>query len=417
MIQISGVQPPPLVGDEVVLTQNGRESTTTGQIAALASPKPYYGNVATHCSMANGLTNNGGSTTSMNTRSLHIACDNMSVFKIWVPNWYADYTGEYASTSPATVTMGIEYPVGVVVQATCMGQAVGVIPGGDTVSFDARVNIPKGALFFVRMHWNSPAGVVFVVISNNSGTIDGMALGGNSLSDLSLSGTISIAGNIYFCPIAITQMTTVPSALLIGDSRCLGQNDVTNGPLCDLGVLARGIGKGGIPYIQQGVPTDEAGNVYTRRAAQQQWCSHVICEYGINNLAFGQNAAQTLAALANTYSYFPTKPVFQTTLSPLTTSSDSWLTVDNQTVASWEAQRLSINASLRTGAVPTIAGVIDTALYVETGTDGGHNIVPNGGFWMADGTVAGKYTTDGIHESQIAAINIGANFPFNEIRR
>ncbi|ULT55398.1 SGNH/GDSL hydrolase family protein [Neobacillus drentensis] len=101
----------------------------------------------------------------------------------------------------------------------------------------------------------------------------------------------------------------------------------------------------------------------------------VICDYGINDVLGGSTIAATQANLLKIWKYFAAKglDVYQTTLTPRTTSTDNWLTLANQTISAQENVRLAINAWLRdtssNGAVAQSGGdllkVLDSAAMVE----------------------------------------------------
>lgn len=418
-ITSSGVQPPGLAGDEVIQTNAPRGTTTVQAIAQYAGAQAsYMGNIATHCSVPSFITNGGGAIIT-NSRSNHIACDDITVMMIAIPNWYAASGGEFAAGAAATCTAAVEYPVGTIQQITFAGVAAGTVADGGTLISDAAViTIPKGAMFFIRIWRSCSAGIMAADVTG--GNTDGYEFGGAGTADKTLSGSIAINGSDFFTPAAIIANTRVASALLIGDSKMLGLNDQTNQQQNDIGEGARGLGKACIPYINLGASSDLAGFTFTRRAALQQYCTHVLCNYGINNLAAGNTLLQLLSNLAITYAYFPTKPIFQFTLAPYTPASagsSNWTSFAGQSTAAFESIRKAFNTQARTTGITGTAGVIDVAQFVETGTGGGTNPVANGGAWMYDGTTIGAYTSDGIHESPIAAERIMTIFPAGLISR
>jgi lysophospholipase L1-like esterase len=207
-------------------------------------------------------------------------------------------------------------------------------------------------------------------------------------------------------PLAILGISSVASALILGDSRCAGYNDsgvVTiagnpgpNGAAdwgrWGFGEIARSIGHAR-PYANLGCPTDAAYGYVANsssgfRSRQQTYHTDVIVQYGVNdvNLA-GRTAAATQTALSTIYGYFPTKRVWQSTISPVSASTDSWATVANQTTAGSNAQRVLLNTWIRTAPAP-LTGIFDNAAVVETSL--------NSGIWNVVAGL-GAPTGDGLH--------------------
>ncbi len=144
-----------------------------------------------------------------------------------------------------------------------------------------------------------------------------------------------------------------------------------------------------------------------------------IVEYCRNDMGDGRTAAQMEANLLTLWTtrHNAGQRVIQTTITPNTTSTDSWATTGNQTVANAgvEAHRVSLNNWIRAGA-PTVGGTA-----VAPGTSGallagqvGH---PLYGYWeIADevetarnsGIWKAGYTTDGLHPST-TGINAAAS--------
>jgi hypothetical protein len=95
-----------------------------------------------------------------------------------------------------------------------------------------------------------------------------------------------------------------------------------------------------------------------------------------------------------------TKPFDITTIIPDTTSTDSFATVANQsTVPVREPIRTAYNAWVRAGGIAGVRNTYDLASAIEVNSSG--VLTTDGGFWPAPG-----YTTDGIHESQTANLQI-----------
>jgi hypothetical protein len=230
---------------------------------------------------------------------------------------------------------------------------------------------------------------------------------GATVTDQTMGGTLSGSNSNGYGPIAIIGQTRKPSLLLLGDSRCFGQADTFDAS-GDIGEVARWIGPS-FAYSNLGVQSSSAftssGSNGTRRAALAQYCSHAIIQHGINDLATPRTLVQIQANLDSIRTSLGAgKVVFLTTTSPSTTSTDAWATTGNQTVKSYEATRLSLNAWKR--AVPTgWAGCFEVADSIETARDSGLIKAPG-------------YTTDGIHWLQLGYLAIAsANSDVSAINR
>ena len=182
---------------------------------------------------------------------------------------------------------------------------------------------------------------------------------------------------------------------LIGDSRTQGIQDLVADASGDIGNLAHYIGAT-LGYINGGVSGDTAGTAltgsWTNRIALAHYCTSVVDELGINDIATGSSLAVATAARAAVDALFPFVPVYGTTLEPETTSTDSFATTANQTVSAWNATvRIPFNAAIRAGAVGEV-NYIDLAHMVDP-TDSGK--------WPVTGAASGC-TLDGVHEINVS---------------
>lgn len=210
--------------------------------------------------------------------------------------------------------------------------------------------------------------------------------------------------------LAFAQYNDAPSVLVIGDSIAAGLLDTADANNFQ-------------GYIERALSTTVAWQTLTKAgigayafvvgkhdrafAHRADACTHVLCELGINdfNGLSVSSAKARFISLWNALGLYRGKRVYQTTITPYTTSTDSWATVGNQTViAGIETTRTTFNDWVRAGA-PISAGV-----GVAPGTAGalvagnvGHPLkgylevadicesARNSGLWKA------SYTTDGLH--------------------
>lgn len=350
-------------------------------------------NVATRCQIPN--TRNASNFQTM-TRSAHWARDNITSLKLLYGNWAAFYdVGETSYGVNSTFAASIEYPAGVMTQVRFGGGSTATVAAlGEVISDFTNVRIPKGAQFWVRT-WASCAGGIHYSVANAS-TAHGEAFEfGATTADKTMSGTLTDTGSGMFVPFAILGMSDVPSLWLAGDSRLRGQGDAfTGSKFNDVGQLARAFGPQ-LPYINAGIPTEAphlaAVGSSRRVSLAKRFCTHVISNYGINGVNFySRTAAQTLTDLQALWALFDPLPVYQCTLPPVSTSTDSWATTVNQTTAASNANRVTLNNSIRQSV--GVSGVFELADVVESARDSG--------LWKAPG-----YTADGLHETQLAYIS------------
>ena len=225
-----------------------------------------------------------------------------------------------------------------------------------------------------------------------------------------------------------------PCVVALGDSIPDGAGDTGTGsePTNNNGFISRACwGKYGLVKLcfpGRRVAQEVASAAYRQRGPLAMLGKNAICEYATNDIGNGDSLATiqaNLIAFWNLYSNTGRR-LFQTTIVPRTTSTDSWATVANQTVRSGESVRLALNTWLRAGA-PMAAGVavaVGTAGALVAGNAGhplcaifdvaaavevnASNVLTlNGGFWITTGA-ANYPTADGIHPSRATSILMSA---------
>lgn len=364
-----------------------------------AKTAPYYGQVATNC-----LTSGNPVTTDnqMMNRTRHQAMVAMSSVRLVFANFYLPNTNvETLPTSATTLTAAIEYPIGTFTQVKFSG-ATSIATSNSLIFSDPiTVAIPAGAFFFVRSFWTSAWGIIFAASVGGAGgricdTANGEAMtyAVSGLSDQTLGGTVSntnATGTAIYRPVAILGNTTLPSCFLFGDSRCLGSNDDFS-LSSTTGQTAKAVAQN-FAFINASATSLQLTNWLPNNANQlalSQFCSHIICSYGINDIVVaGRSSAQLLIDLQTASNEFGGKPFFACTLPPETTSSDSWATTGNQTLNGNNAARVTYNDALRSGQ-SFLSGVFNLTSVAESALDSGK--------WAVTGA-ANYATNDGVHES------------------
>jgi hypothetical protein len=267
---------------ELGIARNLRLGAPVGRISAT----PYLGLVAMRSAVANYL-----ATTNLqfNSRTSHTMRAAVSSFQVVFPNWYVnDSWVEAGPGTAATLTASIEYPVGTFTQIKFPGSASGTIPSAkNLISDPISLSIPKGGQFFIRTFWNNSAGVVV--------QYDAVFLAA-------------------YRPVAIIGTITQPSVLLLGDSRQNGfSNNVGAGSAVN---VPQGECAGSIDplfgYINAGVGGDQANLFvasHTNRAALGQYCPHIGCEYGVNDLDLSSLTSTQLISYIADHKPFPWQAV------------------------------------------------------------------------------------------------------------
>lgn len=360
-------------------------------IPSFGSPHGFYtGQVATRCYVPSGI---DSTNKQFNSRSWHIARDNIASLQVIFPNWYVVQGGAETNIGGSgTLTGAVEYPSGTFTQLLWNGAtSISVIDGANAVSDLLTLAIPIGATFFVRFFYTGAVASVFSI--NNADTTRGDALNvaASGLSDLTLGGTITHNSGVnHFVPAGIIARTIVPSVAIIGDSIGHGTGDTVDAT-GDMGTIARSVGPS-FGYINMAVSSDRAQLFkvsFAKRVALASYCSHVINQYGRNDFNANRTSAQLAADIQTINGLFP-QPMIITTICPTSTSSDSWATAGNQTTAGSNTARSTYNTAVRAG-VAGVSHFAEVANVLETSQ--------NSGIWNAP-----SYTTDGVHPSHAASL-------------
>ena len=329
------------------------------------------------------------------SRSTHVAKDNITALKIVVPNfksgaYLASPSGDVTiGSASATVTASVEYPAGTFTQILFSGSATGTIADLAILASDAAtVSIPTGSTFWIRIYWQSTAGIFYAPFRDTAGG-DLYRVGASGITDQTMSGTITHnAGTACYFPAAILAQTSIDSYVICGDSIAAGYTD-TEGATGDnlRGVIARSI-PSSAPFINIAQSGEKASNFLTNgflRKLMVPYGKHLITEYGRNDLNASDADATirsnilAIWALGN-----PGGKRYQATITPQATSTDSFATTANQTPVNNEP---TFNALVRAGTGFTgITGYIEIADILNPNRDGKWVVTPTP-----------PYTADGLH--------------------
>jgi hypothetical protein len=362
----------------------------------------YSGQIATLCRVPNQA---NGSFQETMSRRRYIMRAAVSSFKIGIPNFFIhEISGlEQGPGSAAMINAAIEYPSGTMTQVTFHGgNSTGTASDASVLySDDISLSIPDGSAFWIRIFYQA-AQIVFCATyapGNVEDTANGDAMeyAASGLTDKTMSGTIGNTagvgnGLVGFSAVAVIGQTTKPSVFIIGDSRGMGQADTPNDSTGDIGEIQRSTGPnyGYITSAISGCNMQAWLSNNLRQLQLSQWCSHIVSNYGINDVGTnGRTAAQLITDVRSARNFFGERPFIITTLYPETSSTDAWATLANQTTLAGDANRLSYNTSVRAG-ITDITGYLDVASILE-----------NTSKWIVNGT-ANYATQDGYHPTPTA---------------
>lgn len=346
-------------------------------------------------------------------RSPRLFQENCTSIQCVYANFYvnpASTHAEIGSGSAATITASIEYPAGVRNQLLFGGSPSGVIPdNGLLVSDPLSLTTTRGTWCWPLTFWTSTTGVLSIPHDLTGTGLPGAGLevAVSGLTDKTMSGTVTPADNEYG-PIAIIGTTTRNSVVIVGDSIGLGDSskETVGDASGDFGVVARSIG----PYYaysslcQNGDQAEDFVASHTNRAALFAYASHLICEYGSNDLYTNSaSAATVLGLLQSIWGYHtalgPEKVACQTSIAPRTNSTDNWATTGGQSQVSSTVNTRRISVNNTNAALP--AGLhkyfdINAALEASPG------------IWKVTGSANG-YVVDGIHPNTAGSLLIPAS--------
>ena len=377
---------------------------------AAAMKKPLIlGVVASRCSVPNAF---AAGTYQLMSRSKHQAMDAIASLQLVYSNWYVKSTatvGENNTGGAMTWTAAIEYPAGTIAAVVTFGGATsGTVGDGlDIVSDAVSVSIPAGAFFFVRTWANNTVGIPYHDGSGNlndvtSATPDSGETWtfGATTADLTQTpgGFNNLSNVLIYRPTAIIGYTSRPVGFIAGDSRQANGTrlDATSDGFGLAGELNRSLGAR-FATLNAGCSSEKLSDVlttgYTKRIGLLKYCNFVADGYGINDVVAGRTAAQIKADIATFAARFGALPYYRATLSPKSSSTDSWATTANQTTDGTNSVRTAVNDWIRK-CPPPIAGVMEVADAVESAR--------NSGIWKAG------YTADGLHGNQTANLAIVA---------
>lgn len=393
----SAVQPAALAGKldaSLPAMQTVFDAGTTAQKAAFQSSVSGAGasvrQIATGCVVNDSVYASFLQTMS---RTYHVARATVRRFRLVYAAWAATNNGVETITGADQTYRAAVVVGGVLTRVTFGGAVDGVCASGEEIVSDwIEVPLASGQGFHVLTWTNCTAGIVFTGIRANT-TLGERHTGGVTATDRTGTDAVfSDAGGGTVRPIAIVGMSASPAVWLAGDSKQRGITDTVVGAgTTGCGEFARLVeptyGYTNAGRSNERVQGAMAAGGYTRRfRVMGGYFTVAISNYGINDCNSASSAAAIYAALVSFCGDVQARGLrfAQATIAPQTTSTDGWVSQANQTVASSNAKRVPLNASIR-GSL-AFDWVIELADVCETARDSG--------IWRAG------LTGDGTHETQ-----------------
>lgn len=354
--------------------------------------------VARQCPLADGvntITAVSGNN-SMNTRTSCYSPRDANVVDIVLgfPGFYSTASGQANFTTSYAVTAAIEYPAGTFTAVQFSGASSQTVTPGDVIYYSdpTPVYIPAGTQFWVKLYVTWTGGLVafplasFGVCGTSSEWMD-YGVGLTDQTQTTTTFTPDLANPPFnqgtgFMPQVLARTSTrVPVVGMLGDSITQGSGDQTD-PTWGATSWARGL-RGVIPAVNVGRFAEQASNYLSnprgRSSVLRDSITHLVFAYGRNDFDSSVSSATMLTRMQNTLNPYLARGVkcYVATVTPRTTSTDSWITEVNQTVhnAGFEAQRVAYNAAIRANwASYGLSGIFDFARVMDP-TDSGKWIV------------------------------------------
>ncbi|GAL83411.1 hypothetical protein MYP_638 [Sporocytophaga myxococcoides] len=338
-----------------------------------------------------------------------------------------------------TIEASVEYPIGTWTRITFNNGSTNFLlrRGSGIVSDTINIYIPPNTWYRIRTNVTVNPGEKWQksrsTNAGNTGPGEGVVTGSN----LVMSGTIPNSQSYGFGPCAIVGIsdTNKASILWAGDSIVTGHGD-SGQPSLGNGESGGYLGRlfGDQWPVMRCNMSGQRIIAWIRSSSRNSWaydellssCDYVICNLGINDFRAGSSKATIISRTIEFWYYFYSRGVeaYQCTITPNTTSTDGWTTTENQTVMSFESDRVGMNDWIRDGAPIDIttkaaAAIGATGSNIVRFGEYGHPAI--GYFDCADKAEtsrnSGKWrvnrTGDGLHPNNISYGEIVTAFDTN----
>jgi hypothetical protein len=296
-----------------------------------------------------------GSVTQATSRVKHRVNVEAGTVELAYGNFYNNAGTETVGPNDITVKAYLEFPLASTyyVPVTFGGAPTVVIkPGGIVWSDPIALDLPVGSTFYSRTNvsvattanrW--PIGWA-TLTADGEGVITGVDYADGS-------GTVTANNTFCYSPLSIRGRTSCLTKAVagIGDSIMSGSGD-SNTKGWWFRSFTDVVPEQRISYASEQATAFNRPDRRGLRLPLLDGCTHLICANGVNDVKAPQTVATIKAELISNWRYGMRRgmKVWQTTVTPVTTSTDGWVTTANQTVTANEANRTAVNDWLRDGA-------------------------------------------------------------------
>ena len=396
-----GLTTTPSGGGGSFATLTGVPGDNAALAAALADKAPRVIPCGTHTEHANdnGQSNGTDTTTTSRTR-VYITCDCTDAQVLLTNIWGA--TAPAANGYNVTVKAAIEIN-SVVYPLFIRGSRTAVLAAGGAVLTDPfAYRFTSGDAVFLRVNATVTSGDKWPRWAFFSNSVDQFETGSDMVDSGTLTGTNGYsyrASGFYARPTTANQAAVA----VIGDSIAAG----SGGNTWMNGFIQRAFGGNygkSVPHAFAGASgetianwIDQTKTIY--RLGILRGCTSALVQLGINDVSNSRTSTQIQNDLLTLYARLQTlgiNRIYQTTITPRSTSTDSWATVNNQTAHANNAARVTVNNWIRANTAG-ITGYFEIADLVESARDSG--------LWKASYTADGVHPTDAVHTTMAAGID------------
>lgn len=379
------------------------------RISAGEGPKPYK----------NGLSN--GTDMGANSKKRIIASQRVTDLTVKYANFYALASVETLGLNDITVRAAVYYN-STYYPLRFHGVRDAVINPGAIVESDPMgIDIPAGTTFYIMTYITvASAGMKWGLntLFARGGAYGEEYVPSATPTDLSTTGGFTASGNVIgYGPLQVMSRNTNsnPFVAIIGDSIADGTGDTgtSDGSAgAERGWITRAL----IPNFpiqvlaQPGAQASQfTFNNMAHRMGMMGDAEVAIVAYGANDLGGNKTFSQLQASLQYIYDYCAARGmrVFGATITPKTSSTDSFATLANQTKTysgATETVRTQINDWIRTTPTP-LTGYFEAADAAESAR--------NSGLWRVD---LGAPTADGLHPTSAVCAAMQATIDLNKLK-
>lgn len=330
-----------------------------------------------------------------------VACRDITL--LWTGGWYMSNAAEIVSPNSIQIKAAIEYG-GTIYPVTFRGDRTPTVsPWGNIESDPLGLELPAGAVFYVRLWVSSSTGQSYP--TGFAPSLPGITISGTvgwGTGDSVDSGTPATSdGTFGFWNPIVRGIPNAPTEVwgIIGCSIEAGELQTQRRAYWKYGFESNP--RPVMTYARSGGRFDKIAQFHHRGFPLLRGCTDVVMGVNpVNDFTNSRTLAQVKADAATIVTALRdmgVERIHGTTITPISTSSDSWVTEGNQTVnSSYQTLRAQYNTWALAGADGLYDGTIDLAPSIES--------VSTPGKWLAN------MTTDGIHPNSAGHAAMGDVF-------